>query len=128
MQTNETEAMAGCSANGRFEVLKQRLLHERLNRTPESETHALIMRQADLASFLAWLSRYPVLTFPCLFEERADAAVDLARREARRYWDSLFGMDGGCRPKPTGQPEVVVSAANVTQTSQNRHGFAAARR
>ena len=127
MQTNETKAMAGCSANGRFEVLKQRLLHERLDRTPESETHALIMRQADLASFLAWLSRYPILTFPCLFEERADAAVNLARREARLYWGGLFRADGGCRTHPMGQPERVVSAANVTQMSQSRHGLAAAR-
>ena len=73
----------------RFAILKQRLLLQRLNETQESETHALIMRQADEASLLAWLSSYPLLTFPCLFEERAEAAAEQARRQARVYWNGL---------------------------------------
>jgi len=70
-------------------MLKQRLLLERLDETPESETHALIMQQANEAALRAWRSPYPLLTFPCLFEERAAAATEQARREARRYWNGL---------------------------------------
>jgi hypothetical protein len=73
----------------RFGILKQRLLLRRLNETPELETHALIMRQADEAAFVAWLTPYPLLAFPCLFEERAAAVTEQARRRARLYWNSL---------------------------------------
>jgi hypothetical protein len=73
----------------RFVILKQRLLLERLNKTPEFETHALIMRQANEAAFLAWVSSYPLLTFPCLFEERASLAAEQAHRQARLYWNGL---------------------------------------
>jgi len=72
-----------------FALLKQRLLLERLNETPESETHALIMQQANEAALLAWQSGYPLLSFPSLFEERATAAAEQARRQARRYWDGF---------------------------------------
>jgi hypothetical protein len=73
----------------RFVVLKHRLLLECLNQTPEPETHALIMRQANEAALLAWLSSYPLLAFPCLFEERAASATEQARRQARIYWNGL---------------------------------------
>jgi hypothetical protein len=73
----------------RFAMLKQRLLLQRLNETPESETHALIIRQANEAALLAWLSAYPLLTFPCLFEERTAAATEQARRQAHVYWNGL---------------------------------------
>jgi len=73
----------------KFTLLKQRLLLERLDETPEAETHALIMEQANEAAFRAWLSSYPLLTFPCLFEERAWAVTAEARREASCYWKGL---------------------------------------
>ncbi len=73
----------------RFTVVRQRLLLERLNATPDSETHALVMGEANEAALLAWCSDYPLLIFPCLFEERAAAAAEQARREARRYWALL---------------------------------------
>jgi len=72
-----------------FGILKQRLLLRRLNETPDPATHLLIIRQANDAAFLACLTQYPLLTFPCLFEERAAAATDRARRQERRYWNSL---------------------------------------
>lgn len=80
----------------RFGILKQRLLLGRLNETPESETHALIMRQADEAAFLACLTIYLLLTFPCLFEERAAAATEQARRQARLYWKGLELQPPAC--------------------------------
>ena len=73
----------------RFGVLKQRLLLQRLNELPDTATHALIIRQADEAAFLAWLTSYPLLSFPCLFEERATAAAEQARRRALFYWSGL---------------------------------------
>jgi len=72
-----------------FALLKQRLLLERLNHTPEFETHALIMRQANEAALLAWMSSYPLLTFPCLFDERANTASEQARLQACLYWKDL---------------------------------------
>jgi hypothetical protein len=72
-----------------FGILKQRLLLERLSSTPEAETHVLIMRQANEAALLAWLSNYPLLAFPCLFEEKASGAMECARRETQRFWDGL---------------------------------------
>jgi len=78
-----------CRVAARFAILKQRLLLRHLNETPASETHALIIRQADEAALLAWRSSYPLLTFPCLFEERAAAATEQACHQARDYWNGL---------------------------------------
>jgi hypothetical protein len=89
MKTNARLDSPDHGVAARFGLLKQQLLLERLNQTPESELHALIMRQANEAAFLAWLSAYPLLAFPCLFEERAAAAAEQARRQAHQFWDSL---------------------------------------
>jgi hypothetical protein len=78
-----------CGVAARIAILKQRLLLRHLNETPASETHALIMRQADEAAILAWRSLYPLLTFPCLFEERAAAATEQACHQASVYWNGL---------------------------------------
>ena len=93
MQALETETRVPHWVATRFGILKQRLLLRRLNITPEFETHALIMREADEAAFLAWLTSYPLLTFPCLFEERAAAATEHARRQARLYWSGIVGLE-----------------------------------
>lgn len=79
-----------------FGVLRQRLLLHRLDEAPDPSTHALIMRQANEAAFLAWLTSYPLLTFPCLFEERAAAAMEEARCQARLYWNGLEAQPPAC--------------------------------
>ena len=89
MQPNEAKDPRALAVAARFANLKTRLLLEHLNETPEAETHALIMRQANEAALLAWLSSYPLLTFPCLFEERAAMTLAQARRQARLYWQGL---------------------------------------
>lgn len=89
MQAMETQARLDSGVAMRLGILKQRLLLQRLDEVPDSETHALIMRQANEAALLAWLTSYPLLTFPCLFEERAAAATEQARRQARLYWKGL---------------------------------------
>jgi hypothetical protein len=81
------ELLRGLEA--KFALLKHRLVLERLDRTPEAEAHALIMRQADEAARTAWLSSYPLLAFPCLFEEKAAAVTQQVRAEASRYWHRL---------------------------------------
>ena len=86
MQPNEPKDPHALAAAARFANLKTRLLLERLNETPESEIHALIIRQSHEAALLAGLSGYPLLAFPCLFEERALTATEQARRQARLYW------------------------------------------
>ena len=89
MEANEAETRLDHGVATRLGILKQRLLLRRLNETPESETHALIIRQADEAAFLACLTLYPLLTFPCLFEERATTVTERARHRARLYWTGL---------------------------------------
>jgi hypothetical protein len=89
MHVIEAETRLDNGIARRFGVLRQRLLLQRLNEAPVSTTHALIMRQANEAAFLASLTSYPLLTFPCLFEERAATATEQARRQARLYWNGL---------------------------------------
>lgn len=96
MQAIKAETRLDHGVVTRFGILKQRLLLRRLNETPESETHALLMRQADEAAFLACLTSYPLLTFPCLFEERAADATKQARRQARLYWSGLEFQPPAC--------------------------------
>ena len=80
----------------RFGMLKQRLLLQRLNEAPDSTSHVLIMQQAGEAALLAWLTSYPLLTFPCLFEERAVTAMEQARRQAGLYWNGLEVQPPAC--------------------------------
>ncbi len=98
----------------RFANLKSRLLLQRLNETPEPETHASIIKQTDEAALLAWLSGYPLLSFPCIFEERAVAATEQARRQARRYWTSLQQpAPAGTTPQPL-LPPLAPSRSSLT--------------
>jgi hypothetical protein len=89
MQAIEAKTSLDHGVAARFGILKQQVLLRRLNETPESETHALIIQQANEAAFLACLTLYPMLILPCLFEERAAAATKQARRQARLYWTGL---------------------------------------
>jgi len=57
-----------------FERLKNRLLLQLLNETARPEFNALFRRAANEAAGLAWLTPYPSLVFPGLFEEKARAA------------------------------------------------------
>lgn len=58
-----------------LEQLKNRLLARELRETPYPEFGELIRQAADEAAGLAWLTPFPLLVFPCLFEEKAHAAV-----------------------------------------------------
>ena len=65
----------------RFETLRLRLLAERLDEAWEPEANSLVRRAANEAAALAWLTPYPLLVFPVLFEEKADAASLVAERQ-----------------------------------------------
>jgi len=71
-----------------FEQLKNRLLAERLADDERPELNAPLRRAANEAAALAWVTRYPLLVFPVLFEEKTEAAVRQAERQARIYANS----------------------------------------
>ena len=71
-----------------FEQLKNRLLDEHLAANARAELTVPLRRAANEAAALAWVTRYPLLVFPALFEEKTVAAVRQARRQARIYANS----------------------------------------
>ncbi len=77
-----------------FERLKIRLLALRLAELPRPELNAPLRRAANEAAALAWVTLYPLLVFPALFEEKAATAVRQTARQARIYETSreLLGV------------------------------------
>jgi len=70
----------------RFEVLVHQLLLRRLEELPAAETHARIIQEAHNAQALACGTPFPMLVFPCLFEERAGAVSEHYRQQERLFW------------------------------------------
>jgi hypothetical protein len=70
-----------------FEQLKHRLLAERLAAAKAALT-APLRRAANEAAALAWVSLFPLLVFPTLFEEKSLAAERQTRRQVRIYNNS----------------------------------------
>ena len=66
-----------------LERLKARLLAERLKAVGIARPDGPLSRAANEAAALAWVTRYPLLLFPVLFEEKADAALVRAERQER---------------------------------------------
>ena len=64
-----------------LEQLKNQLLQERLEATEEPGCIVQLRRAAEDAAALAWVTPYPLLVFPVLFEEKADAAAFQAERQ-----------------------------------------------
>lgn len=71
-----------------FEQLKNRLLDAHLADNDQPELNVPLRRAANEAAALAWVSRYPLLVFPALFEEKTIAAVRQVKRQARIYANS----------------------------------------
>jgi hypothetical protein len=63
----------------RFERLKYRLLLDSLNEVPQARENARLRRAANEAAALAWVTPYPLLVYPVLFEEKARAAAAYGR-------------------------------------------------
>jgi hypothetical protein len=66
-----------------FERLKNRLLTETLLAAARPDLNAGIRRAANEAAALAWVTFYPLLVFPALFEEKLAQALRHAERQAR---------------------------------------------
>jgi hypothetical protein len=77
-----------------FEQLKTALVRERLEGLWNPELSAHVRRAANEAAALAWITPYPLLVFPALFEEKAEAAVLVANRQEqiRRHSRELFAV------------------------------------
>jgi hypothetical protein len=54
---------------------------ERINELPRPEFTAFVRRAANEAVALAWVTPYPLLTFPGLFEEKLETALHYAERQ-----------------------------------------------
>jgi hypothetical protein len=78
-----TTAPFRANLESEFERLKNRLLAETLD-----ELNAPLRRAANDAAALAWVTFYPLLVFPALFEEKSRAAVRQTARQARIYASS----------------------------------------
>jgi hypothetical protein len=68
-----------------FERLKNQLLIRQLAEVPTPELIPPLRRAADEAAALAWVTQFPLLVFPVLFEEKTAGAVRQAERQARIY-------------------------------------------
>ena len=64
-----------------LEGLKNQLLARFLNESTERKYHSYVRRAANEAAALAWATRYPLLLFPLLFEEKASLALLQAERQ-----------------------------------------------
>jgi len=64
-----------------LEQLKGRLLRERLARANALGATVPLRRAANDAAALAWVTGYPLLMFPVLFDEKARAALLQALRQ-----------------------------------------------
>jgi|YNPNPStandDraft_1061719.scaffolds.fasta_scaffold10834_3 hypothetical protein len=69
-----------------LERLKNRLLQEYFDKCIDSALEPAIRRAAHEASALASITPYPLLVFPTLFEEKAEAAVRYHLRQ-QMVWD-----------------------------------------
>jgi hypothetical protein len=68
-----------------LERLKSRLLLERLRELSSAEFNCEVRRAANEAAELAWVTCYPLLVFPALFEEKAETVLaNAVRREPLR--------------------------------------------
>jgi len=64
-----------------LERLKAQFLTERLEGRGEPQLDSLMRQAANEAAALAWVTGYPLLVFPALFEEKAEAALLRADRQ-----------------------------------------------
>ena len=66
-----------------LERLKTRLLRQKLYRLEQAGGVAYIRRAANEAAALAWVTPYPTLVFPALFDEKAEAALRQVEKQGR---------------------------------------------
>jgi len=73
-----------------FERLKDLLLAQQLAYAAAPGLSPPLRRAANEAAALAWVTPFPLLVFPVLFEEKTALAVRQAARQARIYGRELI--------------------------------------
>ena len=76
-----------------LEQLKDRLLRQLLNETPQPALNTVLRRAASDAAAIAWTSGTPLLVFPELLREKADAARSYAARQSALLQRGRSGME-----------------------------------
>ncbi|HEY0457307.1 MAG TPA: hypothetical protein VGE41_13130 [Verrucomicrobiae bacterium] len=66
-----------------IEFLKDKLLRQALQATAKGEHYAPLRRAANEAAALAWLTPFPLLLLPGLFEELARKAKEQSEQQSR---------------------------------------------
>jgi hypothetical protein len=77
-----------------LERLKNRLLLNELRTKQDPEFNAILRRAANEAAAVAWTTRFPLLVFPALFEEKAkvvDRQVQ-KQRQIRLRTQNMFAV------------------------------------
>jgi hypothetical protein len=69
----------------RFERLRAKLVEEKLEALFVASEAGLIQRAANEAAALAWVSPFPLLVFPALFEENYERAL-LRQERQDQVW------------------------------------------
>jgi hypothetical protein len=64
-----------------LDQLKNRLLGRRLNALTRAGLNGYVRRAANEAVALAWVTQYPLLVFPALFDEMTAQALAQATRQ-----------------------------------------------
>jgi hypothetical protein len=66
----------------KFERVKQRLLDQILDETPEPELWEPMLHAANEAAAIAWTTAFPLLVLPVLMEEKAQETRQWAQHQA----------------------------------------------
>src|SRR5690349_15236735 len=66
-----------------FEQLKTALVRKHLEGLWNADLSVHVRRAANEAAALAWVTPYPLLVFPALFEEKSEAALARFARQAQ---------------------------------------------
>jgi len=74
-----------------FERLRNQLLLERLEHLSDPQLNSQLRRVANEAAAVAWVTAYPLLVFPGLFQEKAEILMAGSGQEpASRYSRELL--------------------------------------
>jgi hypothetical protein len=77
----------------RFELLKLTLLEDRLKALRRPELSAHVRRAANEAAAVAWVTPYPLLVFPVLFAEKAEAVHTLHAETLRTRQPAIYAYE-----------------------------------
>ena len=77
----------------RFELLKLNLVEDCLRALRKPELSAQVRRAANEAAAAAWVTPYPLLVFPLLFEEKAEVVQTLHAETSRTKQPATYAYE-----------------------------------